>query len=94
MKRGISDWESSKGIAKAILHDRLTRRRWMARWLMATLAWMSIGLWVIDAWLGESVERFVGWWLFSGFLAIVLMIFALYDSIAIVREEREKASDK
>ena len=94
MKRGNSDWENSKGLAKAILHDRPTRRKWMARWLFATLAWMAVGLWVVDSWLAENVARFALWWLFSGFLAVVLMIFALYDSVTVVKEERDNISEK
>ncbi len=90
MSRTPTDWESSKGLAKSILRDRKTRRQWMARWLMFTLAWMVVGLWVVDGWLEQEVIRFVIWWVFCGFLAVVLMIFALYDSVSVVREEREK----
>ena len=54
-----SDWESSKGIAKAILHDRGMRRKWLARWLMLTVGWMAVGLWVIDGWLGAEARRHV-----------------------------------
>ena len=94
MKRGNSDWESSMGVAKAILDDRLARRKWMARLLFATLAWMAVGLWLVDSWLAENVIRFALWWLFSGFLAIVLLIFSLYDSVAVVKEERAEVSEK
>ena len=90
MSRTPSDWESSKGIAKAILRDRKSRRRWMGRWLLFTLVWMATGLWVINGWLGQEVIRFVIWWLFCGFLAVGLMLFAMYDSVSVVREEREK----
>ena len=90
MSGAPSDWESSKGMAKAILHDKGMRRKWLARWLMLTLSWMAVGLWAIDGWLGESAWRFIIWWGICGVLAIVLMMFALYDSIAVVREERNK----
>lgn len=90
MSGAPSDWDSSKGIAKAILQDRGMRRKWMARWLMATIVWLSVGLWVIDDWLGESAVRFLIWWGVCGVLALVLMIFALYDSVAVFREERDR----
>ncbi|WP_411827944.1 hypothetical protein [Luteolibacter sp. AS25] len=90
MSRDSSDWESSKGLAKAILHDRGMRRKWMARWLFFTLMWLAFGLWIIDGWLEESALRFAGWWIFCTFLAIILVIFALYDSLSVVREERDK----
>lgn len=85
-----SDWQSSKGIAKAILHDRGMRRKWLGRWLMLTMGWMAVGLWVIDDWLGGEAWRFLAWWGGCAVLACVLMIFALYDALAVIREEREK----
>lgn len=83
------DWQSSKGIAKAILHDRGMRRRWLGRWLLFTIAWMAAGLWVIDGWLGQEAWRFLAWWGACAVLTIVLMMFALYDALAVVKEERD-----
>lgn len=83
------DWESSKGIAKAILHDRGMRRKWLARWLMLTIAWLATGLWVIDAWLGDEAWRFLLWWGACAVMACMLVVFALYDALAVVKEERE-----
>lgn len=57
---------------------------------MLTISWMAVGLWVIPGWLGESAWRFIIWWGVCGVLAIILMVFALYDSLAVVREERDK----
>ena len=85
-----SDWESSKGIAKAILHDRGMRRKLLARWLMLTVGWMAVGLWVIEGWLGAEAWRFLAWWGVCGVLTLLLMIFALYDALAVIREERGK----
>ena len=85
-----SDWENSKRLAGAILRDRKTRRGYLARFLLFTLLWMGIGLWVIDGWLAESALRFLIWWGGGGVLALILMIFALYDAVSVVREEREK----
>ncbi len=88
MNREQSDWESSKAIAKGILRDRTMRRRWIGRWLLITLVWMAVGLWGIEAWLAEEAVRFLLWWGACGVLAVGLMIFALYDSVSVVREER------
>lgn len=85
-----SDWESSKGIAKAILRDRTQRRMWMQRWILATVGWMVVGLWVIDGWLGESSLRFIIWWGICGVMAVILMVSSLYDSVSVMSEEREK----
>lgn len=84
------DWDLSKALARSILRDRGQRRKWLARWLLLTMAWMAVGLWVVDGWLGGEMWRFVAWWGICGVLACVLMVFALYDALAVVREEREK----
>ena len=88
MNQGPSNWESSKGIAKAILYDRKTRRKWIARCMLLTVGWMAIGLWVVDDWLGEDPLRFLIWWGICGVLAIILVIFALYDALSVASEER------
>jgi hypothetical protein len=71
------DWELSKALARAILHDRGQRRKWLGRWLLLTVAWMAIGLWV-----------------FCFFLACVLVVFALYDVLAVMREEGKKSDER
>jgi len=85
-----SDWNSSKGIAKAILQDRGMRRKWIARFLITTVVWLTVGTWLIDDWLGEAAVRFLIWWGVCAVLALVLMIFALYDSVTVFREERDR----
>lgn len=55
---------------------------------MVTLGWMVVGLWVIDGWLGEDAVKFLVWWGICAVLAGVLLLFALYDALAVVREER------
>ncbi|MFK7849583.1 MAG: hypothetical protein AB8D78_01285 [Akkermansiaceae bacterium] len=88
MSKATSDWQSSKRIALAILHDRKMRRKYLGRFLLFTLLWMAVGVWVIDGWLMDSALRFIAWWGVCGFLAMVLMIFAAYDALAVVKEER------
>jgi len=78
------------GIARAILRDRAARRRMLAQMLMVALGLMAIGLWVIGGWLQESVLRFALWWGACAVITVVVMLFALYDALAVVREEREK----
>lgn len=85
------DWDLSKALARAILRDRGQRRKWLARWLLLTMTWMAVGLWVVDGWLADEAWKFGLWWGICFLLTIVLMVFALYDALAVVREEREKA---
>ncbi|MBC7980079.1 MAG: hypothetical protein H7Y36_05905 [Armatimonadetes bacterium] len=89
MSAGHSDWERSKELARTILRDRAMRRKWMGRWLMATMGWIAAGLWVIEGWLGDNVWRFLIWWGICAGLAVGLMALALYDAVAVAREERE-----
>jgi len=78
------------GIAKATLHDRTLRRRFIGHLLLGALIMMSVGLWLIDQWLRENVVRFAVWWAGCATLTSAVMVFALYDALAVIREEREK----
>jgi len=83
-------WSASKGVAKGILHDRALRRRAMGRCLALLLAVFAIGLWGIDEWLRANIWRFFLWWAGCGALALFTVLFAFYDAMAVIREEREK----
>ncbi len=88
------DWVLSKALARAILYDRGQRRKWLARWLFLTVAWMASGLWVLDGLLSKNPIMFLLWWVFCFLLAFVLVMFALYDVLAVMREEREKSDER
>lgn len=90
MAGGNDGWNDSKLIARAILHDRGARRKFISRLLMLDLAVMALGLWVVDAWLATNVWWFLLWWGGCGLLTLVVLLFAMYDVLAVVREEREK----
>ena len=86
-------WNSSTALARAILHDRKERRRWMVGMMMVPVLMLAIGLWVIGGWLMESSLRFLLWWGGCAAATVVVMIFAVYDALAVFREEREKRTD-
>ena len=93
MRRMAGDktgWTDSKLMARAILHDRAARRKVIGRMLMVVLVVMALGVWGIDEWLGESLWRFLLWWAGCALLTVVVMLFALYDALAVIREERAK----
>jgi hypothetical protein len=85
-----SDWQAGKGLAKGILHDRPSRRRAMGRSVALLLAVFAIGLWGIDGWLQADPLRFVVWWGACGLLTLFVLLFALYDVLRVIREERER----
>ena len=89
-KKRISQWEVNKGIAGAMLKDRTQRRRAMSSFAFVLLGVFAAGLWGIDGWLQENVWRFLFYWGGCALLALFLMVFALFDVLAVIREEREK----
>ena len=84
------NWESDKAMARGILKDRGLRRKIMARMLLFALGMMALGLWGIDGWLAVNPWRFLLWWLGCAMVTAAVMIFALYDALAVIREERDK----
>lgn len=89
MAGGMSGWKDSKLIARAILHDRATRRKVIGRMLWIALLLMAAGLWWIDGWLAKNPWRFVLWWGACAVITSGMMLFALYDALAVIREERK-----
>ena len=84
------EWEHSKLLARAILHDRATRRKWIGRMLMVPLLMLAAGLWFIDEWLLASPLRFLCWWGACAIFTVMVMLFAVYDALAAIREERDR----
>ena len=70
------------------LHDRAERRRLMSKMLLVALAMMAAGLWLFDHWLAANLWRFFLWWAACAGITSLTMLFALYDCIAVIREER------
>lgn len=78
-------------IAKGTLHDRGLRRKMLLQVLIVLLAAVVIGHWVLGSWLGEGIVRFLLWWGGVAFLTVFVLLFAVYDALRVVQEEREKA---
>ncbi len=90
MAAGKTGWEDCKGIARSILHDRAARRKVIGRMLLAALLVMAAGLWLVDGWLASSPWLFLLWWGGCAALTCLVMLFAVYDALAVVREEGGK----
>ncbi len=88
MSAGKTGWNDCKGIARAILHDRPARRKFIGRTLLLALLMMAAGLWLVDEWLASSPRLFLLWWAGCGALTCLVMLFAVYDALAVIREER------
>jgi len=90
MAAGKTGWNDCKLMARAILHDRAVRRKVIGRMLMFALLLMAGGQWLVAGWLAQSAWRFVLWWGGCALVTSVVLMFALYDALAVIREEREK----
>ena len=90
MDRKPDSWSASTGLARAILHDRAERRKWLGRMALVPLAMLGIGLWLIDGWIWDSPWRVLLWWGGCALITCVVMLFAVYDALAVIREERAK----
>lgn len=90
MAGGNSEWDQSKSIARGILHDRAARRKLLGRMLMFALGLMAAGLWLVDGLLARNPWWFLLWWGGCALVTLVVLLFALYDALAVIREERDK----
>lgn len=77
-------------ITLGILHDRTQRRKFVLQLLVLLLGLVVIGFWPMASWLGGNVWRFLIWWGFVAFLTVWIVLFAIYDMLRVVREERDK----
>ena len=91
-ERKQGSWESSTGLARAILHDRAERRKWLMRMTLVPLGMVAAGLWVLDGWVWQSPWRVLFWWGGCALMTCAVLLFAVYDALAVIREERAKGS--
>lgn len=90
-KQTPGSWSDSKGLARAILHDRKERRKWLGRMVLLPLLMLALGLWACDDWIWQSPWRVLFWWGGCLLATGVVILFALYDALAVIREERTKS---
>ena len=89
--RENDDWNDSKRIASGILRDRSARRRWLGAFLFASLVMIAAGVWVLDSWLESGPMVFLLWWGACALLTLFTLLFAVYDALAAVKEEKARA---
>ena len=90
-KRG--QWEMDKMLARAVLEDRQMRRKVLGTFAVVMLSMFALGLWGIDEWLAKSVLRFGIYWLLCAMLCLFVMLFALFDLLKSISEEKGRQSD-
>lgn len=88
---GMRDqWEADKLVAKGLLANRRSRRKALTLFASLMLGMFALGLWGIDGWLKEHALRFGIYWAACGLLCLFVMMFALFDALAVIKEERER----
>ncbi|MEX1049322.1 MAG: hypothetical protein WED15_07325 [Akkermansiaceae bacterium] len=92
--RKPDSWGSSTDLARAILYDRAERRKWLGRMVLAPLGMLALGLWGMDGWLWASPWRALIWWGACGLATLFVILFALYDALAVIREERAERGER
>ncbi|TAE92987.1 MAG: hypothetical protein EAZ81_01225 [Verrucomicrobia bacterium] len=90
MKRPSSANASSILLAKSILSDRSVRRKWLGSFALILVLGFAAGTSVLSAWLSHSIWRFFLYWMALLGWALLVIVFALYDALCAVREERER----
>jgi len=83
-------WQMSLAIAAVTLADRAKRRKFITGLLVFIVGYFAIGNWMIDSWLGQGLWRMLIFWGFLMVLLIFLILFAIFDALAAIGEERRK----
>ena len=73
-----------------ILHTREMRRKMLFQLVLVLLAIVVLGAWPLSGWLGGNIWLFLLWWGASMFYGLMIILLAIYDILAVVKEEREK----
>jgi len=79
------------GLARMILHSRELRRKMLFQLVMVLLVIVGLGAWPLADWLSSNVWLFLVWWGISMVYGLMIILLAIYDMLAVVREEREKS---
>ena len=83
----------NRAIAAGILKDRTQRRKALGTCAFLLLGMFALGLWGIDGWLERGWVRFAIYWGACGLWCLWVMVFALFDALSVLKEERERGGD-
>lgn len=77
------------GIAQMILHTRQMRRKVLLQLVIVLLVLVVLGAWPLAGWLSGNMWLFLLWWGASLFYGLMVVLLAIYDMLAVLKEERE-----
>ena len=78
------------GLARMILQSRELRRKVLFQLVIALVVVAVLGAWPLANWLGQNVWLFLAWWGFCMLYGLMIILLAIYDMAAVIKEEREK----
>lgn len=76
------------GIAQMILHTRQMRRKVLLQLVIVLLVLVVLGAWPLAGWLSGNMWLFLLWWGASLFYGLMVVLLAIYDMLAVLKEER------
>ena len=84
-----ASWASvCSGIALMILHTRQMRRKVLLQLVIVLLVLVVLGAWPLAGWLSGNMWLFLLWWGASLFYGLMVILLAIYDMLAVFKEER------
>lgn len=72
-----------------ILHTRQMRRKVLLQLVIVLLVLVVLGAWPLAGWLSGNMWLFLLWWGASLFYGLMVILLAIYDMLAVLKEERE-----
>ncbi len=72
-----------------ILHTRVMRRKVLLQLVVVLLVLVVLGAWPLAGWLSGNMWLFLLWWGASLFYGLMVILLAIYDMLAVLKEERE-----
>jgi len=70
------------------------RRKMLFQLVIVLLVIVGLGAWPLADWLSSNVWLFLAWWGVSMIYGLMVILLAIYDMLAVVREEREKSKEE
>lgn len=80
----------SLAMAAVTLSDRGMRRRFISGLLAVIVGIFCLGNWPLKSWVDASLWRMLAWWGGCTFLCLLLILFAVFDALAVIAEEKRK----
>lgn len=85
-----SRWQRNKDIAHTLLGSRYLRRKILLYLCVVVVTMTAVGAWPLSDTLMTNPWVFVLYWLFCGGITIFMTLLAIYDLLAVVKEEKDK----